>query len=303
MVIVLGEPCSLASMTTLGVGGPADRVVSVSSEEDAVSCLRHAGNSGCPVAWIGSGSNLLVHDRGFPGLVVRIGRGLSKTIVTASNVVAQAGVPLAYLVRLCCQEGLIDLSRCAGIPGSLGGAITMNAGTSRGSIGDLVEWVEILDPTSFALNRYTSSEMAFGYRSSRVQHERGIVVRAALRRHHGTPGAWWAQALDQIRERRRCQPQRFKSAGCAFRNPPGSAAGKLIEEAGLVGLCVGGAMVAHEHANFLVNRGDATCGDFIRLIRLVRRHVWMDQGVQLELELVPLGFTADELDLLKGDPT
>ncbi len=266
----------LAQLTTLRVGGPAE-VWTVDDDEAA----REATEA--PFRPIGAGSNLLVSDDGVPERVVALGRPYNdvRRFGAETDVWLGCATPLPGLVRRARQAGLSGLEGLLGVPAALGGAIAMNAGTRFGEIGEVLEEVEWL--RDGRVERVPASELGLGYRRSELPDD-ALLLRARLRLARSTPERV-AVALAAVDAARSGQPK-AKSAGCAFRNPPGDAAGRLIDLAGLKGLRVGDAMIAHEHGNFVINLGDATAGDVLELIDRVRAAV----DAPLELEWRRWGF-------------
>jgi UDP-N-acetylmuramate dehydrogenase len=261
---------ALASLTTLRVGGEAE-VWTCEADAD----VRDATRADFRV--LGGGSNLLVGDGGVPERVVRLGRAYAdaRDLDASGDAWLGAAVPLPGLVRRARQLGLSGLEGVLGIPAQLGGAIVMNAGTRFGEIGDPLQEVELM--LDGRVERVPAADLGLGYRRSALPPG-AVVLRARLRLTPSTPERV-ARAEEAVDAARRGQPK-ARSAGCAFKNPPGDAAGRLIDAAGLKGLRVGGAMIAHEHANFVVNLGDATAADVVLLLERVRAAV----GVTLEVE-------------------
>lgn len=261
---------ALASLTTLRVGGEAEVWT---CDDDAA--VRDATRADFRV--LGGGSNLLVGDAGVPDRVVRLGRAYAdaRGLDTDGDAWLGAATPLPGLVRRARQLGLSGLEGVLGIPAQLGGAVVMNAGTRFGEIGDTLQEVELM--LDGRVERVPASDLGLGYRRSALPPG-AVVLRARLRLTPSTP-ARVARAEEAVDAARRGQPK-ARSAGCAFKNPPGDAAGRLVDAAGLKGTRVGGAMIAHEHANFVINLGDATAADVVELLERVRAAV----GVPLEVE-------------------
>jgi len=265
-----GEP--LWRHTTMGVGGPAWCFYVPPSREALREAIRRARRAGLPWKVIGRGSNLLFPDTGFPGLVIAT-TALKGLTVGEGTIEAEAGVSLGTLVPL----GLPSL---AGIPGTLGGALAMNAGTRAGTIGEAVVWVEALDRSGHALV-LDRGECGFTYRDSALRR-RGLVVLAAglLPRKEGP------DPRKLIAHRRSTQPLSLPSAGCVFRNPPDAPpAGWLLDKAGLKGKRVGDAMISRKHANFICNLGRAKAWEVLALMEIAWERVRRLFGVQLEPEV------------------
>lgn len=268
---------ALSRLTTLRVGGPA-RLWEVESESD----LRRATAE--PYLVIGAGSNVLASDAGVSERVIRLGRSYNSMADfdgASEDLWLGAGTPLPGLVRRAQQAGLSGLEGLLGVPAVLGGAVAMNAGTRFGAMQDTLQEVELF--VGGRLERLDADALQLGYRRALLPPG-AIVTRARLRFTRSTPERVGA-AMAEVDAARKGQPK-IKSAGCAFKNPDGDSAGRLIDRAGLKGLRVGEAMVSFEHGNFIVNMGSATSGDVLSLIELVRERV----GHRLELEWKLWGF-------------
>jgi UDP-N-acetylmuramate dehydrogenase len=292
--LLAAEP--LRAFTSFRVGGAADLLFFPADRADLVAALRVARAGGVPVFVMGNGTNLLVGDRGIRGLVVHTGalEGIGGGEVPAQAAPgtpvalrALAGTLLSRVINFTVSRGLTGLEWAVGIPGTVGGAIVMNAGASGSSIADAVRWVELVDAAGeeFRLER---AEIEFRYRGSRLPRP-GIVLEAGLEL------AWRGEApvLDAVKrllaERERRLPFGWGNAGSVFKNPPGDYAGRLIEAAGCKGLRVGGAEVSAKHANVIVNVGQATAADIHELMRLVAERVAAASGVTLEAEIQMVG--------------
>ena len=297
----LRKDVPLSQYTTLGVGGAATRYWEVADGHCLAEIVRRTRSDGSPVKCIGRGSNVLVHDRGVRGLLVRMADRFAAISVEPPYLIAQAGAALPSLLQHCCDHGLLDLSCCAGIPGSCGGAVCGNAGQGGRSIADKIAWVELWASETGAFHRRPAGEMGFQHRRSILQQDGLLVTRVAFRLERGDGKLWAKKAAESLARREGTHPRSVRSAGSFFRNPPGEAAGALIDRAGLKGARVGEAMVSPVHANFLVNRGRARSDDFFDLIRLVRRGVFENVGIWLELEVQLLGFTEDEVAELSSE--
>jgi UDP-N-acetylmuramate dehydrogenase len=272
--------------TSFRVGGPADLYVRPADFPSLEAARAILAGFGLPVLVVGLGTNLLVRDGGIRGAVVSTAR-LSGWRVDGTRVVAQSGSPLAALAREAARHGLSGLEFAAGIPGTLGGAVVMNAGAHGMCMADVIERVVVQGRDGEAVLQ--RDEMQFTYRSSRLRGRDLVVVEAALRLRpsSSTQVRQRMQALLQVR--RRSQPRGYPSAGCFFRNPPGVAAGFLIEQAGCKGMRVGRAEVSAVHANFLVNLGGATAADILALATRVRERVAERFGLWLEPEVEIVG--------------
>lgn len=282
---------SMSRFTTLRVGGPAEALVCPSSPLEVARVMKWAKRRGVAVSVIGAGSNLLVRDGGIRGVVMRIGPPMERWDATEDSgrihLKAQAGLPLPRLLGQAVRRGWGGLGFLVGIPGSLGGAVAMNAGTSEGCMGDLVEEVTWVDDSGGIVTR-GRVDLDFSYRRLHCPH--GVaIVEACLAFAPKDPREVWEELRQRMILRRRTQPYGIPSAGSVFKNPPGDHAGRIIEELGLKGLRRGGAMISALHANFIVNAGGARAGDVLALIDEVRQQVVSSFGIHLELEIQVLG--------------
>lgn len=279
----------MARHTTLRVGGPADILFSPASESQLLFAVRAAREAGVPMRIIGNGSNLLVLDGGLRGLTIRLGEAFSRVSVRENQIIAQAGALLSRVAAAARDASLTGLEFAAGIPGSVGGGMAMNAGAYGGQLSDVFEHCRALDPETGIVSTFTPAGMALGYRESAALSRGLIVTEAAFRLNAGDKAAIQAK-MDELNARRReKQPLNLPSAGSTFKRPEGYFAGALIEQAGLKGLRVGGACVSEKHAGFVVNDANATAGDVLALIRLVQARVFEHSGVHLETEVRILG--------------
>ncbi len=281
---VLERGVLLGQYTTFRIGGPARYLATPSSIEELVRLEKWAGKEGVPLLLLGGGSNLLVGEGGFPGLVV-LTRGLMEVEVDGDRIRAQGGVFLGLLSALAMKYRLSGLEPLGGIPGTLGGALTMNAGAFDRTLGELVEAVEVLVDGRVEVLR--GEEVDWGYRTSSLKGS--TVVGATLRLVPGDRDKIRGEMVRFARLRRQKQPLDFPSAGSVFRNPPGHSAGVLIEEVGLKGARVGDAMVSPLHANFIVNLGRAKAQDVRALIEMVKGRVWERFSISLEEEIIYAG--------------
>ena len=272
----------LREYTTIGIGGAADRMVFPRSAAQVREVVVAEGRSGRPVQVLGAGSNLLVADSGVSATVLCTKKHLSKVVfLSDGSVVAEAGVMLPRLAVLCALSGLSGMEPLSGIPGTVGGALSMNAGSYGQSIGELAEWVEVVDAEG-EIHRVEARAIRFGYREAKYPVQ-GIVVRAGFRFGPGTREAVF-ERMRQVNEKRRAsQPWGERTFGSAFRNPPGGAgsARELLERAGMKGEREGDACFSPKHANFLVNRGGATAADVRRLLSRGQSAVRVSCGVLL----------------------
>ncbi len=281
--------------TTLGVGGPARVFTHPAGLEEVTRVVAWARRRELPVYPLGGGSNLLVADGGVPGIVVKTTRGLAglKKPVSGTDGVrieVGAGVILADLLSRSVEWELTGLEPLAGIPGTVGGAVVMNAGAGELEMGHRVVEVLICDGEGM-IRKVPAADCGFGYRDSVFQHQEGdaVILKVVVSLQRGRREHIRAGIESRLRERKERQPRGCPSAGSVFRNPPGVSAGYLIEAAGWKGRRSGGAQVSPLHANFIVNRKDATAEDIARLIAGIRESVRDQFGVLLELELETWG--------------
>ncbi|MFV0523941.1 MAG: UDP-N-acetylmuramate dehydrogenase [Acidimicrobiales bacterium] len=287
----------LAPMCTDRVGGPAGVLVEAERTEDLVdlaAALADLTEARVPTLVVGRGSNLLVADRGFPGVVVHLGPGFDRIEVDrrggepTGRVVLGAAVSLPIAARRLASDGVVEFEWAVGVPGSVGGAVRMNAGGHGSDMAASVRSVELFDLTTGEVTVAGSDELAFGYRTSSVSPST-VVSSAVLERAVGDPDEAGSRISEIVRWRRRHQPG-GQNAGSVFTNPPGESAGRLIDAAGLKGFRVGTAEVSTKHANFIQADADGSADDVHRLIREVRRRVADTFGVTLECENRLVGF-------------
>lgn len=276
----------LATRTSIRVGGPADLLVRPADVDDVVACLRAARDAGVAVHVLGGGANTLVADRGVRGVVLRLAPELGGESIEAPSLVLPAGTPTAAVVRRAHALGLVGAEFLRGIPGTLGGALAMNAGTRAGEMADVVTHVEIA--TAEGVREIPAKELGFAYRTCCLP-EGAVVLRVGLFLRAGDVAAAAAAMDAEWEQRAASQPLELPSFGSTFRNPPGDFAGRLLQEAGLKGRRIGGAEVSTRHANFVVNVGGATAADVLTLVRLMRDTVRERFGVTLETEVRLVG--------------
>jgi UDP-N-acetylmuramate dehydrogenase len=285
------ENAPLAPVTWFRVGGPAEVLFRPADVDDLGQFLA-ARPAGVPITVLGVGSNVLVRDGGVPGVVIRLGREFAGLVVDGADIHAGAAAMDINVARLACAAGIAGLEFLSGVPGTIGGALRMNAGAFGGEVKDVVVAAEALDGRG-RRHWLNGGDLGFGYRSSAVPADR-VFVSARLRGRPGETGAI-AGRMDEIRKlRERTQPMRVRTGGSTFTNPPGQKAWKLIEAAGCRGLTHGEAMVAEKHCNFLINTGSATAADLEALGEEVRRRVLATSGVALHWEIRRLGIPASD---------
>ena len=273
--------------TTFKVGGPAEIYAEPESPAEAGRIIRQAAEESRRVLVLGSGSNILVSDKGFSGLVVAT-RRLNRISVSGSSIFAESGVSLAVLLNLAVRQGLAGFEFLAGIPGTVGGALLMNAGTADQAISEKTGTVAVLD-RGFNELTLDSGRVKSGYRFSSLS-DYSLILSAVLNGSPGQPRDIKCRIAEIMRQRLAKQPYGCPSAGSVFKNPDGDAAGRLIEQAGCKGWQCGGAIVSEKHANFILNAGKASAADIRRLMERVRQAVLAQFGVALEPEVKIIGF-------------
>ncbi len=279
-----GEP--MKEHTTFRVGGKAEYFLMPSTAEEIEALIRLCKTYQLPYLVMGNGSNLLVGDKGFEGVILRLGKEFGRIEVDRSQkrIRAQAGALLARAAQEAAEHSLSGLVFAAGIPGSLGGAVAMNAGAYGGEIGQVVESVHILTACG-EQKVLTNAEMKFGYRHSVVQEQGCIVLSADFKLEDGNREELLSKMRELSMRRKEKQPLEYASAGSTFKRPEGYFAGKLIMESGLAGYRVGGAQVSEKHCGFIVNTGDATAADVVAVMRHVQKIVMEKHAVMLEPEV------------------
>lgn len=280
------EPMS--AHTTFRVGGPADYFVTPRSEEALAELAAFVTKEGLPHYILGNGSNLLVGDKGYRGVMIQVGRGFDGVRVEGEVVYAQAGISLARLALAARQSSLSGLEFASGIPGTLGGAVMMNAGAYGGEMKQVVVSVRAL-AQSGEIREIPAEGLEFGYRTSIFARNGDVILGAVLKLEKGD-GDQIQKNMDELKRRRvEKQPLEYPSAGSTFKRPEGHFAGKLIEEAGLRGFSVGGAQVSEKHCGFVVNKGGATAADIASLMDRVAERVERHSGVRLRPEVRRVG--------------
>ncbi|MGH2463099.1 MAG: UDP-N-acetylmuramate dehydrogenase [Candidatus Limnocylindria bacterium] len=285
--IRLRRDAPMAPITTLRVGGPADRLAEPRTGEELQSILDAARETGVSWLVLGNGSNVVVADRGIRGLVIR--NRARAVRIDATTLSADAGAPMALLVKRATAAGLTGLEWGIAVPGTLGGAVWANAGAHGGEIRDRVVEVAVWDPDTGRQSRLTNAACRFDYRDSRFKHERLVVMDATLDLAPDTSQAVSTRVAAFQAQRAATQPLAEQNAGSVFRNPPGDHAGRLIEAAGLKGAMEGTASVSEQHANFIVTQRAGRATDVLRLADRVRATVLEATGVPLTYEIEFVG--------------
>lgn len=278
----------MSAHTTFKVGGPAKYYVVPENVEQIRKCIELAKEYKTEYTVIGNGSNLLVSDSGYDGMILVIGKNMSRTSVDGNRIFAEAGISLAALFNVARSNSLKGFEFAAGIPGNLGGACFMNAGAYGGEMKDVLVNVETLDDNG-NLHTYEPGGMELGYRSSAFQKNKEIVVSAVIELEQGDVREITATAGELAKKRIEKQPLEYPSAGSTFKRPEGHFAGALIEQAGLKGKGIGGAAVSDKHAGFVINKNNATAKDIYETILFITDRVKENSGILLEPEVRMLG--------------
>lgn len=279
----------LSNYTTFRVGGPADVLVNVNSGKEIAIALRAAKDAGVPATIIGNGSNLLVRDGGVRGLVIRISGSMAEITQEGTTLHAQAGASIAAVANYAKANGLSGMAEIAGIPGTIGGAVIMNAGAYGGEMSQIVTRVDAVAIDSGKAVHFESKKLGFSYRHSAMMDAGVIVTDVTMELTPGDPAEIGAKTQELLAARREKQPLEYPSAGSTFKRPEGYFAAKLIDDAGLRGLRIGDAQVSEKHAGFIVNRGHATAREILSLMDEVAARVKAQFGVELEPEVRILG--------------
>jgi UDP-N-acetylmuramate dehydrogenase len=276
----------LARHTTWRVGGPARYLLQPAGTDDVVRSLEFARARELPWMVMGLGSNLLAKDGGFPGLVIKLGKGMDHFEMKGATAIVGAGMPTPILARRTAEAGFVGVERFRGIPGTVGGGVVMNAGAHGAEFAEIVTEVTVMDANA-NVRTLPRRQISYKYRASNLE---GIVLEAKLALGEEDPAKLKEIQERLLRWRKAKTPFDDATAGSTFKNPSGTkSAGTLIEEAGLKGFRVGGALVSPMHANYFVNSGTATGSDMLKLIEHVRKTVQKKLGVELELEVKVVG--------------
>lgn len=284
--VLVQEP--LSGHTTFRIGGPADYFVMPSDEKELAAVIELCRQEEIPWFVLGNGSNLLVGDRGYRGVVIQLYKNFDQVVIEGTTVKARAGAMLIRVAREAGKAGLTGLEFASGIPGTIGGAMVMNAGAYGGEMKDVVSEVTVLTPEG-EVKTLTGEEMDFRYRTSVVESKKYIVLEAVMELKKGDPVQIQEQMQEFLARRKEKQPVEYPSAGSTFKRPQGYFAGKLIMDAGLRGYRVGGAQISEKHCGFVINTGGATAAEVQQLIRDVSEKVKEQFGVELEPEIKRIG--------------
>lgn len=284
--ILFDEP--MKNHTTFKIGGPVDIMIIPKNEDELIKCVKLCRENNTEFLIMGNGSNLLIRDGGIRGVVIKINEGFNKIQVDGNTIYCEAGALLSAVSKNALKHSLKGLEFASGIPGTIGGAITMNAGAYGGEMKDVVSRVRVLDINNEIIE-YTNEEMNFRYRNSRVWDEGLIVLGVELDIETGDYTTIEEIMKELTYKRTSKQPLELPSGGSTFKRPEGYFAGKLIEDGGLRGLRHGGAQISEKHCGFVVNVDNAKCKDVLHLISVVQKVVRDRFGVELETEIKLLG--------------
>jgi UDP-N-acetylmuramate dehydrogenase len=287
--IAVAEP--LGKYTSFRIGGPADFYLEPVDKFDLINVVRFFKRFDYRFMIIGKGSNLLISDIGFRGAAINLEEGMGKVILESDIVVADAGVRLSKFVDFCIQHEKKGVEMLAGIPGTIGGAVIMNAGAYGGEISDHLVEVEIYRDD--AIQKVKKAEAGFSYRRSGFV--RDVILNASFKLPQGNLAELLQRRRELLLKRNQSQPLNLPNSGSMFKNPEGAFAAKLVEDAGLKGKQIGGAQISERHGNFIVNHGNATAQDVLDLVKLARKKVFERSGIKLELEVKLIGFQEEEI--------
>lgn len=284
--ILFNEP--MRNHTSFGIGGPADALITPNSENDIKHVLKIYSQNNIPITIIGNGTNLLISDNGIEGIVIKIAGCFDDITFSGRKVTVGAGCPLSKLSELAANQGLNGLEFAIGIPGTVGGAVVTNAGAHGVSLGDVITKVKVMDfkDKFFELDK---SDLKFSYRNSSLQNRNVIILSVEMELEKGDVNEIKRKMLKYLQQRKGKQPLGLRSAGSVFKNPKNDYAGRLIEACGCKDMGIGNAQVSEQHANFIVNNGNATAKDVIRLMSKVQEMVFVKYGVKLEPEINIIG--------------
>ena len=289
---IINENELMSKHTSYGIGGPASAFIVPKDRFDLSNILKFANKFSIPAHFIGSGSNLLVSDKGIDGLVLSPAKTLKLLVINSPYIDAEAGVMLGKLVKETIKQNLTGLESLVGVPGTLGGALTMNAGAFGGEISNYLISVDVMRMNG-DIHKYNAKDINFSYRNSSLKSDE-FILSAKFILNKEDPNLIQEKRRAASQGRKTNQPLRFRSAGSVFKNTPKYAAGYLIDRAGLKGTRIGDAEISTHHANFFLNRGNASATEMLELIELTKSTVMEKFNIKLELELKTLGFDSTE---------
>ncbi|MBS4534799.1 UDP-N-acetylmuramate dehydrogenase [Clostridium sp. D2Q-14] len=274
--------------TFFKIGGPADIMIFPKSISEISNIIKFCNDTDIDYFVLGNGTNLLVRDKGIRGVIIKIDENLSHIKVEGNRIIAEAGAKVSKVAKLALQNSLTGLEGASGIPGSLGGGVTMNAGAYGNELKDVIRKVKCIDGDGNIIV-YSREEMQFGYRHSRIHEEPLLVVEVDMEFEKGDYDEIKKSIDDYTKRRNNKQPLHLPSAGSTFKRPEGDYAGRLIDVSGLRGVRYNDAQVSEKHCGFVVNLGNATCEDVLTLIRTIQKTVKDKHGVELEREVLIVG--------------
>ena len=274
----------MAGRLTMKVGGPARYFFEPEDKAALKGLIRILYEENIPYYVLGNGSNVIVREEGFDGVIIHIGNGFSEITVSGKEIAAGAGSMLKDVSEAALAGSLSGFEFACGIPGSTGGGVSMNAGAYGGEMKDIVKDVRVITEKGEE-KILTNEEMTFGYRKSACSDGVYIITEAIFELEKGNPQEIKARMDDLTRQRKEKQPLEYPSSGSTFKRPEGYFAGKLIMDSGLKGCCIGGAQVSEKHCGFVINKGNATSEDVLELIEYIKKTVYEKQGVRLECEV------------------
>ena len=285
---------SLKKHTTYGIGGPADLMIFPKSKQDLIKVIEIINKNKIQLTILGSGSNVLVSDNGIRGAVISLKNSLKQIEVDDNILFAECGTMLGKIVKHAVKNNLIGLENLNGVPGTLGGALIMNAGAWGGEISENLIHVEVINSKS-EIQKIQKKDLNFSYRQSSFNKD-DILLSAKFNLKKADKDIIKENFIEAQSGRKKSQPLNKRSAGSLFKNPKNNSAGKLLDEAGLKGLSIGDAKISKKHANFFINDGDASSRDMLMLIKKAHKEVKDKFNVNLSLEVKLLGFKADEIE-------
>ena len=285
---------SLKKHTTYGIGGPADLMIFPKSKQDLIKVIEIINENKIQLTILGSGSNVLVSDNGIRGAVISLKNSLKQIEVDENILYAECGTMLGKIVKHAVKNNLIGLENLNGVPGTLGGALIMNAGAWGGEISENLIHVEVINSKS-GIQKIQKKDLNFSYRQSSF-NEDDILLSAKFNLKKADKDIIKENFIEAQSGRKKSQPLNKRSAGSLFKNPKNNSAGKLLDEAGLKGFSIGDAKISEKHANFFINDGDATSKDMLMLIKKAHKEVKDKFNVNLSLEVKLMGFNEDEIE-------
>ena len=285
---------SLKKHTTYGIGGPADLMIFPKSKQDLIKVVEIINKNKIQLAILGSGSNVLVSDNGIRGAVISLKNSLKQIEVDDNILYAECGTMLGKIVKHAVKNNLIGLENLNGVPGTLGGALIMNAGAWGGEISENLIHVEVINSKS-EIQKIQKKDLNFSYRQSSFNKD-DILLSAKFNLKKADKDIIKENFIEAQSGRKKSQPLNKRSAGSLFKNPKNNSAGKLLDEAGLKGFSIGDAKISEKHANFFINDGDASSKDMLMLIKKAHKEVKDKFNVNLSLEVKLMGFKADEIE-------